>query len=581
MPSRFERFLSAPSLIEQGQFDRRTLTTVSEELENSLQQAIEGYVGDRLRAIDEQLSRLHNEFNEALTRLRESSAIESLAATPVAELISAHLQAAREQKLTEGAVRASEQPGAVSTVKRGVEAIEKQQTQTGVLGSLLTGAAPFAERVALFVIRDEQALGWRECEAGDPTNLESIRGITLPLSAETLLGRAARSGSPWSGAPGSNAEDDLLIGQLGGEPHSVAALPLVVRGKVVAVLYADAVSSDPNAINLDALELLARVAGMAVDLISGTRPAPEAQVSESETASVAQPAVAEAEAVSEAVEAEQTYEVAPRYEPEVEPQAPEVVAESEFDVVHEVAAEPASEVFAEPAREVVAEFEDEVAPSSAPEVFASSPAPEMFFEPVTEVEAEPAAEADAESAVEVAPAPEPEVFAQPAAEVVAEEVAEEVAAEEYAPEPVSAPPMVEPEPAPPAFVPMAPGSAAQYSTPLGSTGRRSAIAEPDLPIEVGEEERRLHNDARRFARLLVSEIKLYNEKKVKEGRNQGDIYDRLRDDIERSREMYAKRVAPPVAARHDYFHQELVNTLAEGDSAKLGSGYPGASVAMN
>ena len=45
--------------------------------------------------------------------------------------------------------------------------------------------------------------------------------------------------------------------------------------------------------------------------------------------------------------------------------------------------------------------------------------------------------------------------------------------------------------------------------------------------------------------------------------------------------MYARRVAPPVAARHDYFHQELVNTLAEGDSAKLGSGYPGASVAMN
>jgi hypothetical protein len=534
---------------------------VSEELENSLQQAIESYVGDRLHAIDEQLSRLHTEFNEALTRLRESSATESLAATPVAELIAAHLQAAREQKLTEGTMPASEQPGAVSAVKRGVEAIEKQQTQTGVLGSLLTGAAPFAERVALFVIRNEQALGWKECEAGDPTNLESIRGITLPLSAETLLGRAARSGSPWSGAPGSNSEDELLIGQLGGEPQSVAALPLVVRGKVVAVLYADAASSDPNAINLDALELLVRVAGMAVDLISGPRPAPETQVSESETASVAQPAVTEAEAVPEVVEAEQAHESEPSYEPEVEPHAPEVVAESEFDMGSEVAAEPASEV--------IAESEVEVSPT---------PAPEMFVEPVTEVVAEPAVEVAHE--VEVSAEPVTEVFAEPATEVVAEEVE----AEELAPEPVAEPAMpsmIEPEPAPPAFVPMAPGSAAQYSTPLGSVRRRSGIAEPDLPIEVGEEERRLHNDARRFARLLVSEIKLYNEKKVKEGRNQSDIYDRLRDDIERSREMYAKRVAPPVAARHDYFHQELVNTLAEGDSAKLGSGYPGARVAMN
>jgi len=542
---------------------------VSEELENSLQQAIESYVGDRLRAIDEQLSRLHTEFNEALTRLRESSATESLAAPPLAELVAAHLQAARAQKLTEGAVPASEQSGAVSAAKRGVEAIEKQQTQIGVLGSLLTGAAPFAERVALFVIRNEQALGWRECEAGDPTNLESIRGITLPLSAETLLGRAVRSGSPWSGVPGSNSEDDLLIGQLGGEPQNVAALPLVVRGKVVAVLYADAVSTDPNAINLDALELLARVAGMAVDLISGPRPAPETQVSESEAALVAEPPVAEAEAVPEAVEAEHSYEAEPSYEPKVEPQAAEVVAESEFDDVHELAAESATEV--------VAESEVEVAPS---------PTHEMFVEPAPEV-AESAVEAVAESAVEVAPAlpPDVEVFAEPAAEAVTEPqteaVAEEFAEEEFAPDPVSEPAMVEPEPAPPAFVPMAPGSAAQYLTPLGSTRRRSAIAEPDLPIEVGEEERRLHNDARRFARLLVSEIKLYNEKKVKEGRNQSDIYDRLRDDIERSREMYAKRVAPPVAARHDYFHQELVNTLAEGDSAKLGSGYPGASVAMN
>jgi hypothetical protein len=39
--------------------------------------------------------------------------------------------------------------------------------------------------------------------------------------------------------------------------------------------------------------------------------------------------------------------------------------------------------------------------------------------------------------------------------------------------------------------------------------------------------------------------------------------------------MYDKRVAPPVAARYDYFYHELVNTLAEGDPSKLGSDYPG------
>ena len=53
---------------------------------------------------------------------------------------------------------------------------------------------------------------------------------------------------------------------------------------------------------------------------------------------------------------------------------------------------------------------------------------------------------------------------------------------------------------------------------------------------------------------------------------------RLREYIDRSREMYDKRVKAEVASRYDYFHGELVNTLAEGDPSKLGSNYPGATV---
>jgi hypothetical protein len=109
--------------------------------------------------------------------------------------------------------------------------------------------------------------------------------------------------------------------------------------------------------------------------------------------------------------------------------------------------------------------------------------------------------------------------------------------------------------------------------------RRRYGQEAELPVDVAnDEERRLHNDARRFARLLISEIKLYNEQKVAEGRSEHDLYDRLREYIDRSREMYDKRVKAEVAARYDYFHGELVNTLAEGDASKLGSNYPGATV---
>jgi hypothetical protein len=103
--------------------------------------------------------------------------------------------------------------------------------------------------------------------------------------------------------------------------------------------------------------------------------------------------------------------------------------------------------------------------------------------------------------------------------------------------------------------------------------RRQSDRGMDLPIEVSDDERRPHSDARRFARLLVSEIKLYNEQKVVEGRETGDIYEILKEAIDRSREMYEKRVQPDVAAKFDYFHYELVNNLAEGDEEKLGAGY--------
>jgi hypothetical protein len=65
---------------------------------------------------------------------------------------------------------------------------------------------------------------------------------------------------------------------------------------------------------------------------------------------------------------------------------------------------------------------------------------------------------------------------------------------------------------------------------------------------------------------------------VNDGRDQSDLYDRLREAIDRSREMYEKRVQPQVAAKFDYFHYELVTNLAEGNDAKLGASYPGASV---
>ena len=76
--------------------------------------------------------------------------------------------------------------------------------------------------------------------------------------------------------------------------------------------------------------------------------------------------------------------------------------------------------------------------------------------------------------------------------------------------------------------------------------------------------------ARRYARLLLSEIKLYNETAVTVGREQQDLFERLRPEIESARSLYEARVSPSLRARNLYFEQELVRTLADGDPNLLG-----------
>ncbi len=98
----------------------------------------------------------------------------------------------------------------------------------------------------------------------------------------------------------------------------------------------------------------------------------------------------------------------------------------------------------------------------------------------------------------------------------------------------------------------------------------TAAAAPAPATEEGE----LHKKARRFAKLLVEEIKLYNQPKVEEGRQHKDLYDRLKADIEKSRATYDKRYAESAVASADYFTQELVRILADNDISLMGAGFP-------
>jgi hypothetical protein len=452
------------------------ITVVSGKLEESLRHEIESYIEGRLGGVKQEIADLQSRLNEALTQLVDRQSEVQLDGAVTASIME-HLKAAYDEGIDLAAAESARAKASsdMAMVKAAVSEMSEQSSQAEILKILVNRAASFAPRVAFFAIKGDKAIGWRargfEGSVGDG----AIQQITIPLSGDNLLSDVSKSRTTWSGGAHSHPENYVLLNRLGEEaPQRVIAVPLNVRQRAVAVLYADSGSLDSEAINLEALETLVQVSGMSVDLLAAQAPA------KTPTPEAAQPEATH-QPVPEAVS--ESYAPAREYAPP----AP-------------VAAESAVEEAAP--REVSAEIVEEVKPAD-------------FAAEVVEAEVEEGGETEAVPSAQAEPQPSP----------------------------------------------------------------RRRGTEVELPVAVsGEEERRLHVDARRFARLLVSEIKLYNEQKVSEGRSQYDLYDRLREYIDRSRDMYDKRVKPEVAQSYDYFHHELVNTLAEGDAAKLGNAYPGATV---
>ena len=548
----------------------------SEELELSLRTEFENYLKDVFAGMQQDVADFQKNFEAEFDKHKAQmdDAFRNLSARFQSDLsfdraftesVVEHLRLARDDgaQLSAQAFSDAQQleqasaPAEYDRLRDAINDISGQTTQTAILRSLVNHASHFTSRGAFFVVKHDNFVCWRRFDGGTNPDDESVREIHFPVSADTLLADAIGAMRTKDNSSAAHTEDSLYLDPLGfSQPDRMYAVPLVARGRGVAVLYVDG-----DVESLEAIESLVRVAGLTVELRAASAGA------------AAQPAVP-VTPVDVPVQADEEAAYA-------EPERSDVDAEQPSD--DQVHAVEETYVAAEPA-----EFEE--------------------YSGEVSVE-EPEFEASEVSEVEVAPETTDAGYFEPAA--VSEEAPDTSDEVEYADVPVSE--TISPEPVNDfAFASSDSYDASADSEPEpvedyayasetnnGTNGRsyepasepmvEVATAEPlksrlsdrnvDLPIEVGDgDERRLHNDARRFARLLVSEIKLYNEQRVNEGREVGDLYDRLREAIDRSREMYDKRVKPEVAAKFDYFHYELVGNLAEGNAAKLGTSYPGANV---
>lgn len=326
----------------------------------------------------------------------------------VVEEHSAAISDSVRQRLAEWKPEPEEARGASPTdlLNAAVASVQDATSQTDILKALLDGATNFAQRAGLLVVRGTTAMGWQARGFDDN---EGFRHFSTDCS-RGLCERVLHSHAPSAAA--ADEFDSSFVAKFGHpEDGNAVLVPLVIKEKVAAMVYADGGEKGAAGLNASALELLVRCAGLWLEVLSFRKVAP----------------------------------------------------------------------------------------------------------------------ADHHATHEMPPAP---------AAVAAKAVAE--------PAPVAAPH------APAGAIPMAPPAPAA------------------APVSNGEDE--VRNKARRFAKLLVEEIKLYNQSKVSEGRATRDLYDRLKEDIDKSRATYDKRYGKTVADV-DYFTQELVRILGDNDRSIFGANF--------
>lgn len=441
---------------------------VASSIDAHVRESIEKMVGEIRSSVEDVREAVDQQLKAALQSVQAD--VNSVTFLPHIKKLLAELEEGLKPAAAPAAADASH-------LKAAIQAVEHGKSQVDILNALLEQAAQFGSRAALLILRGETFSGWKgmgfSAHGGNDETVKRFNAAPglIPELDQVLRGEHVVI---WDG--------NDLSSRLGVSGSMKAILvPMVIKDKVAAAVFIDAVKGDESKLDPASIELLVFTTGLLIDTLAIRKKTPAPSLSE---AADKMPAGAPGPAV---------------------PQTSEVTVAMSASQIREAMAPP---------------------PPPRPVPVAPRPAPP--------------------------PVPPPKPAAAPAAK-----------ASGFA---TTAMPALEMPKATSGAIPAFGGeerASTQFIPPSGA-GRAAAPASP-----VSEATKK-HDEARRFARLLVSEIKLYNESKVEQGRKNKDLYERLKEDIDRSRQMYDERIPEDVRKGSNYFYDELVRILADGNATALG-----------
>ena len=482
---------------------------VASSIDAQVRESMERMVGEIRSSIEDVRATVDSQLKAALQSMQAD--VNSVSFLPQIRTAVALLEDEIAATVPEPVAAAAPAGGSAERIKKAVLAIESSKSQVDVLNALLEQLLAFGSRAALLILRGETFSGWKGVGfSAHGGNDEMIKRFNAAPGLISELDQVLRNEQVviWDGAN--------LATRFGVAASSRAVLvPMVIKDKVAAAVYVDAIDTDLGKFEAAAVELIVFTTGLVIDTLALRKKVPSPSLNEG----------------------------APAAEPE-----PEGASETRMFAPPPPPPAPAA-----------------AAPRPTPPPAPAAPAPAAAPAPrPTPPPAPPAAPAVSDATVSFNSSQIREMMNQrPSFNVPS---ADDFGGGAPAPAAPAAP-------APPTAAPVRNTG----SVPVAGEDRPSTQYIPPAAVRTAasaasaqNEEAKRHDEARRFARLLVSEIKLYNESKVEQGRKNRDLYERLKEDIDRSRQMYDERINEDVRKVSNYFYDELVRILADGNAEALG-----------
>ncbi|RME27922.1 MAG: hypothetical protein D6806_03780 [Deltaproteobacteria bacterium] len=122
-------------------------------------------------------------------------------------------------------------------LNRALELAMEAQDRDELIDCILRFCRQFAEAIVLFVVGKHELLGWDAVGLDSPVDVKSVK---VPVGASSVLNTALESRAPYLGEIADSIANRTLLADLKRpNPANVFVVPLVIRNRVVALIYGD------------------------------------------------------------------------------------------------------------------------------------------------------------------------------------------------------------------------------------------------------------------------------------------------------------------------------------------------------